>query len=312
MAASALAALLLAAVPTAALDVTPRTGTVGDPLEARLTVELPEGFDLERGPVGPELGSDAAVLEGAWQPASPGGRAVWTGKVAAYRTGRVEIPALTLALRTPAGPITVRTDPVVLEITSVLKPEDREKGATPEIAELKPPASIPPDWGPLRRALAGLLLLTACAALAFWLYRRFAPRLSAAREPVDPFRRLPPHEWAYEELRRLLASRLAEEGGADRFFEELARIAKMYLGARYRVDLMECTTPEAARALDQAGAEREALRRARALLERADRIKFAREGASLADCRAAVDEAYAVVDATKVEARPAAPEAGAA
>lgn len=307
---AALAALLLAAAPAVTLEIIPRQATVGDPLAARLVVELPAGTTLEPGPVGPELGPDASVLEGAWQPAAGAAQAVWSGKIAAYRTGKVEIPPVAVGLRGAAGAVTVRSEPVVLEIRSVLAAGEEDPAAKAEIADLKPPASIAPDWRPLRRALGALALLLAAAAIAYALYRRYAPRFAAAPVSADPFRRLPPHVWAYEELRRLLDDRVAEELGTDRFFEELSRIVKMYLGARFRVDLMERTTAEAASALEEAGGPRDAVWRARVLLDRADRVKFAREAATLADVRHAVDEAYAIVDATKVE--DAAPVEGAA
>src|SRR6185295_4104687 len=116
----ALAAAILAAAPAATLDVVPREGTVGDPLTARLVIELPAGFTVEPGPVGPELGSDASVIEGTWQPASEQGKAIWSGKIAAYKPGRIEIPSIAVGVRGPEGPVTVNSAAVVLDIKSVL------------------------------------------------------------------------------------------------------------------------------------------------------------------------------------------------
>jgi hypothetical protein len=105
--------------------------------------------------------------------------------------------------------------------------------------------------------------------------------------------------WIYEELEKLLARRLAEEGMTGVFYDELTRIVKQYLEGRYRVDLMERTTSEVGSVLAYAGAPADAGFLSRALLEAGDRVKFARVDAGPADCRAAVEEAYRLVDLTK-------------
>jgi len=87
---------------------------------------------------------------------------------------------------------------------------------------------------------------------------------------------------------------------------------KQYLEGRYRVDLLERTTSEVPAALKSAGASGEAGALARALLESGDRVKFARVEAQAADCRAAVEEAYRLVDMTKPVESPAAPAAAGA
>lgn len=283
---------------SAVLDVTPRKATVGDPLQATITVTLDPGTDVERAPVGPDLGADVTVLGGGWAPTAQG-TAVWSGTIAAYRTGTVEVPPIELLVVAGERREPLATAAVSLEIESVLPQEDRAPDAKPELADLKPPATIAPDWGPTRLAfaiLAGLLLLAGVIAL---LWRRLAPRLARVAAPSDPFRRLPPHVWAYEELKKLLDEHREDPSREDRFFEGLARIVKTYLSARLRVDLLERTTGEVAPLLVQAGSDPDLARRVRELLERADLAKFARVPAGIDACRSCVDSAYAVVDATR-------------
>jgi hypothetical protein len=119
--------------------------------------------------------------------------------------------------------------------------------------------------------------------------------------------------WIYEELEKLLARRLAEEGRIGLFYDELTHIVKQYLEGRFRVDLLERTTSEVPGTLLRAGAPADAGSLARALLESGDRVKFARVDAGPSDCRAAVEEAYRLVDLTKpAETENAAPAAAAA
>jgi len=148
------------------------------------------------------------------------------------------------------------------------------------------------------------------AALLWWLHRRYAARLAAVPAPDDPFHRTPPHEWVYAELQKLLERRLAEQGQEALFFTEVARILKRYLGGRFRVELMEQTTAEVPERLRQAGAPREAIEAVGDLLASCDMVKFAKELPRPDDCRAAIEAAYQIVDATKP--KPADAERGAA
>ena len=136
-----IALLLLAA--SATLAVSPVEGTVGDPLEATITVAT-DGATVEATPVGPELG-DVGVLEGSWQPPS-GGTTLWKGRLAAWRVGEITVPPIEVGLARDGSREVVKTEPVTLTIRSVLDPKE----AKPAIADLKPPAAVPPDWRPLR------------------------------------------------------------------------------------------------------------------------------------------------------------------
>ena len=303
--------------PAARLEVTPSTARIGDPISAKLVVELPEGSRIEPPPLEASFGK-FAVLSGAWSgPESAGAvaRWTWTGQLAAYETGTLSIPAVSFQVLGAAGASALASEPVSVTIESILPPDTGAGDATSsaEIADLKPPASIAPDYSRLRTALAIVAALLAAAALAWWLNRRYAGRLAAVPAPEDPFRRIPPHQWAYEELQRLLERRLPESGQAEEFFAELSRILKRYLSGRYRVDLMEHTTEEVVPLLGQAGAPATPVAEGRALLLRCDLVKFARERADTESCRAALAEAYRIVDRTKPADAPAAlPAAGTA
>lgn len=283
---------------TARLNLEPVKAAIGDPIAARLTVEAGPDEVVDVSPL-PVVWGPAQVLAGFWQPAAPPSSSrVWIGTIAVYELGKVTIPEITVAVTKAGAPGTVATEPRSLEIVGTLPPA--QSGAKPpDLADLKAPASIPPDYGPLKRALFAVAGLLAVAFAAWWLWRRYAAKLAAVAQPVDPFRRLPPHVWVYEELEKLLARRLAEEGKIGLFYDELTRIVKQYLEGRYRVDLLERTTSEVPTALQQAGAPADASMLARALLESGDRVKFAKVGAGPAECRAAVEEAYRLVDGTK-------------
>jgi hypothetical protein len=301
-----------AVAATARLTLTPAKARIGDAIAAELTVDAAAGENVDVSPLPLEWGP-AQVLTGSWEPAAPGTASrVWKGTIAVYTLGKATIPELVVPVTTASGPVTAATQSVTVEIEGTL-PADAQGAKPPDLIDLKPPASIPPDYGPLKLALIALGGLLAVAGVVWWLWRRYAARLAAVKAPVDPFRRLPPHVWVYEELEKLLAKRLAEEGKIGQFYDELTHIVKRYLEGRYRVDMLERTTSEVPGALAVAGASADAGALARALLEAGDRVKFARVSAAPADCRSAVEEAYRLVDMTKPEEAQAAPEpAGAA
>jgi hypothetical protein len=301
-------------VGTAVLSVSPSAATVGDRIEAALRVTVPEGYSVERPDPGQELGP-FKVSGAAWEgPVAAGGKATFTLtlRLAAFETGSLEIPPIEIVVRGGDGESRLASNPVKVEIRTVLGEGGAPGPGGPDLADLKPPATMPADYRPLYVALGILATLLVAAAAAWWLHRILAPRLAAVKAPEDPFRRLPPHVWAYAELKVLLDQRLAEEGDTGQFYNELSRILKLYLGGRYRLSLREQTTGEIPALLKEAGTPQDAVRSARALLDRCDGVKFARELPDAAVCRASVEEAYRIVDATRPVEEPKAAEKGAA
>ena len=294
-----------ASEPRATLAVEADSVTVGDRVRATLTVDLPPASVFEPPDLGSRLGS-FSVVSGAWAgPAEADGglRWQWIGTLAAFETGELEIPAVTLRAALPAAALELHTAPLTVRVASVLDGAGAPAGE-PELADIKPPASLAPDYGALTTGLAIFAALLGASLLLWWLHRRYASRLAAVPVPDDPFQRMPPHEWIYRELQQLLERRIAEQGQVDVFYSELSRILKRYLEGRYRVDLMEHTTQEVASRLLQAGAPDEAIEAASSALGRCDRVKFARERPGPEDWRAAVEAVYEIVDRTKpIEAK---------
>jgi hypothetical protein len=286
--------------PRASLEVDAAEVQIGDRIPTTVTVELPTGARLVTRPLGPRLGP-FSVFDSGWEEPLEGGDGPvyrWRGSLSAFETGQLELPSIRLEGEGPEGGFFVETAPRTIAVASVLAGEEQAQGQV-ELADIKPPVSVPPDYGPLRLALAMLVGLLLVALGVWWLQRRLAGRLSAVAVTDDPFRRMPPHEWIYQELQRLLDSRVAERGGVDTFYSEIARLLKQYLEGRYRVDLMESTTAEVLPRLSQTGAPREAIAAVERVLTTCDRVKFAGERPRPAEWRKAVEAVYGLVDLTK-------------
>jgi hypothetical protein len=297
------------------LELEPRIGTVGDPFRARLTVEAPRGWTLHASTPGLRW-RPLVVRRGTWQGPIPLDRRtvrwVWDGTLAAYEPGDLELPPWPLRLAGPDGEQEYPTSRERLTIRSVLPPIAADE-PLPEIADLKPPVSLQPDWRPLRRALALLAGLAVLGAACGWVYRRLAPRFASVPALPDPFRRQPPHEWAFHELQRLLDGRPSGRPEVEELFARLSGILKSYLEGRYRLDLRDATTPETGERLRRRVVPHATVSAAVALLLACDRVKFARETPGPEACRSAVEEAYRIVDRSRpVEAPEGATTRGAA
>jgi hypothetical protein len=289
-------------------SIDPLRAHVGDLLDLTVVLEAP----ADASPALPEIGTELGpftVVRGGWSPPaveqSGTARWTWSGRLAVYRTGTHELPSLRATLGSGDRVVVLTSDPVAIEIESLIAEPATGEDET-EIADLKPPASIPGEYGALIAGLALLALLLLGAAVLWWLQRRYAGRLAAAEVPEDPFHRMPPHVWVYRELQRLLDLRLEDRGEVERFHAELARIIKLYLGGRFRVDLLESTSDEVPPLLEQAGAPSASIGDARGLLERCDQVKFARLRPPAERWRDAVELAYRVVDRTRPAEEPAA------
>jgi len=310
-----IAVLCLATLPlraaedaAAQIKVIPGTtrATVGDRILVRVEVIVPKGATFQ--PPAPVAGEKPSLsLEPDTAP--PGGETppaknLFYFRAQAFETGTVQIPGLSVAW-TPAGgqQEIVTSEPIPVEIVSVLK------GSGQDPADLKPPAEIAGPPFPWLWAALGAAVLAAVIALLVYLKRRQRAPPELAALPAAPA--LPPHELAYREMERLLASALLREGKIKQFHVELSEIVKRYLAARFGIEAMERTSWEVLEDLKavRVGSEPQAV--AREFLGGTDLVKFARYRPVEDEIRRSVDRAYRLVDLTKVVAvPPAAPPGG--
>jgi hypothetical protein len=221
----------------------------------------------------------------------------------AFETGTIAVPAFRVDWQAPGGKSgSVSSQPIPIEIVSVLK------GPQEKPADLKPPAELPPPPFPWKAAgIAALLLALLAVALFLWNRRkRRAP--AAAVVPSGP--PVPPHELAYRELERLLASGLLRAGKIKEFHVELAEIIKRYLAGRFGIDTREKTSEEVLDAMKQARVGTGPMGLVREFFAETDLVKFAKHLPREDEVRQTVDQAYRLVDLTKLVILPPVPAAG--
>jgi len=164
-----------------------------------------------------------------------------------------------------------------------LKPQDSNLALAPLI----PKSWLPASWQWWHYVALGVLLLI--LALAFWLLYR---RREAADLPPPP----PPWETAQDALRELEGTLPLEP---ERFFVRYTDIIRHYGDARFDLHATEATTPELLEQLRRLSEltfeQRQAVS---AVLDAADRIKFARADATQEELRSALGVARRFVSET--------------
>lgn len=308
-----LAAGLLAALPAAAaegpapvrVEVTAdrSRATVGDRIGIKVTLVHPR--DVRAAPPVPLPPDGSSLsLEAAPSPPSdpargePGAsapevRELFFFHAQAFETGTLRLPSFRVDWTREGGASgSVQSDPVPVEIVSVLK------GAEEKPADLKPPAVLPPPPFPWLTA-AGVLLLAVLAALAAYAWRR-RKKIVPALPTAEPTPALPPHEQAYRELERLLGTSLLREGRLKEFHVELAEILKRYLAGRFEIETLERTSEEVLDEMKRVRVGVAPLGTAREFFSETDLVKFARYLPSEEEIRRTVERAYRLVDLTKL------------
>jgi hypothetical protein len=256
--------------PRLELSLNPREVTVGDPVEAILTLQTPAAA-LAGDPRFPVWGAswgDAEVLEKgeAQKTGEAGGTATWRQRIviAAYRTGKVDLPPVqvavpqkdrTLQVQTPAGS--------ALAVRSVLPPGEKDPKPKPPAALRPLPIGAPFWW-----TLAGMSAL--CALLGWALWRQSRRRRQTPAAAVRPL--LPP----FDELTATLDD-LAGEPSMVRLHTRLSLAMRRYLGRALGVPAPESTTSEVHRLLVGRRLPAPLVRQAVELLRACDLVKFARQ-----------------------------------
>jgi len=275
--------------PRVNVALAPTQATVGDPITATLVVRLGDGDDAAtvRFPDWSQNWGDARVLEVAppQRRSAPGGsEVVQVIRLAAYRTGVIELPAKTIEISGDPPRRLTTPGPLHFEIRSVL-PESGQAPQPRKPAEPRPlPIPIAFWWA--AGALAAALVAT------LWTLRRRRSLAAAARALPSPF----------AELEAALAGLASADPVAGHAALSLA--LRRYLGRSFSIPAAESTTSELGRRLEGCGFDREPARDVVRLLREVDPIKFARQPAGADELRARVAVARRIAEAVRLHLSP--------
>jgi hypothetical protein len=270
---AATAATAAVDAPTVTVALPAGAVTVGDRLEAVVTLRVPAArlageprFPVWRGAWGEaEVREQGEPRRGV----EPGGLAVYRQRLvlAAFRPGKLELPPAAIAVPLRSGTAQAWTPRgLALGVRSVLPADARDKDLRP-----RPPAPLRPL--PLGTAFfCALAVLAAAAAAGLWaLWRRELRRRAAARGTGEAPLLAP--------LPELLAAldRLAGEPSPLSLHTGISQALRRYLGRIAAFPAPESTTTEIQRLLLARGWRAALARPAVDLLRACDLVKFARQ-----------------------------------
>jgi len=249
--------------------VEPKDVTIGTRFRYTIRVEADPGVEVAMPLLAERLGDYPIVDFGHRDPVTGNGGVrvseLWYDLVA-FETGSQYVPSVPLAYKAPTGAAaTVETPKVVVNVVSLIT----QAGGADDIPAIRDAVPIVAPGPSLLWVIGGL----GVAAGLGWIGRRWWRRRAAAA--AAPARAA--HEIALEELDKLRAQKLVENGQHERYYIALTDIVRRYVEARFGLHAPEMTTDEflaaAQRSRDLISTHRSALQD---FLVEADLVKFAR------------------------------------
>lgn len=257
--------------PRLDLALSPKQVTVGDPVEAVLTLQVPTATmgtmaGEPRFPAWSTSWGEAEILEkgDAQKVGEAAGVVTWKQRVvvAAYRTGVLALPPVQVAVPLKDRTLQAQTPPAVLDIRSVLPAGEKDPKPKPPAPLRRLPVGAAFWW-----TLAGMSLLGALLGWTLWRQSRRRRQEVVAARPV-----LPP----FDELAAALDS-LAAEPSMLHLHTRLSLALRRYLGRALGVPAAESTTSEVQRLLLARRLPSAMARQTVELLRACDLVKFARQ-----------------------------------
>lgn len=270
----------------------PAVVKVGERVQVRFAVPVPDSTARLVGPVAPATFGDADVVVSEPAPAGPDSLG-WRMEVALFEPGDRELSGIPFLLADGAERRPVRILPYSLTVESTLP--DSARAAN--LRDIREPVPLPAAWRWGRIALALAVLGALAAGVVLWMRR-------PGREPV-PVRAwepsIPPEEEALAALQELEREELPARGRMKEHYARLSLILRTWVERRTPVTAVESTTDEIRDAFDRRPVlPREEAAALLALFDAADLVKFARHdpgpgpaGEALAAARSWVERAAA-------------------
>lgn len=216
--------------------------TLADRLKLTIEVVAQEGIDVEMPDFGEALGAFAIRDYREISAEAVGDRRRWqqTYELDIFLSGSYPVPALTARFtdRRKGEDATIEssisTEAFEVTVTSLMEGDFDPT----EIRDIKGPVELPADrtWAWLWWTLGGLGGLCGLILVVVWLVRRLR------RGPEEIV--VPAHEWAFEQLQRLMDDRLVEQGLVGEFYFRLSMIVRQYIERRFGLMAPERTTEE--------------------------------------------------------------------
>jgi hypothetical protein len=212
-------------------------------------------------------------------------------ELSAFQLGELLTPAFELKVASPQGAATLPAPQAKVEIAATLGKEVESEGAG--LFDIRPPVEVAVRSNRLLYALLiGLLVAAAAYALARVLLRP-KPVVTVPARPKAPL-----HVRTVAALDALRQEDLPRQGLTRPFYFRLSEIVRSYLGERFAFEALESTTPELLETLRRLHTPGLAVKELSDFAVASDFARYAKAQPSADECKAALEFAYRLVQAT--------------
>jgi hypothetical protein len=284
-----------------AVRCVPSKVKLGEPFQVEVTLTHAPEQRYELGALG-DLGDFELVRqERSRVDASDRSTTTLTVTLVGFALGPQTTPPLPLEMTAAEGQARLEAPGAAIEVVSTLPPDAQAKGE--ELLDVRPPEEVPVRSWTLAIWAGGLALAVLLGLLARWAWKR---RGAVVAPPPPPE---PPQVRAMRALDALKAEALPERGAFTSYYFRLSLILRAYLGERFTIEALECTTPELLAVLESRPRPGLDLDLIRDFAWSSDFARYAREEPSVAQCQAHLEHCYRVVQTTTsaLALRPPAP-----
>ena len=267
---------------------------IGDQWYLHLTVNLAPGTEIGTVDLSPFEASDnlEVIDEGDWQQLSDQGETVLQKDLllTAWDSGFYYLPRLEVGYRLQSQTQAATTDLLPISVSTVPIPD------TLQLAPIRPILREPMLLADYLMLILPVLAILLMAVLVWWAFIRKKPEPATAAPPPPP---APPHEVALGRLAVLRREKIWQQDRIKDYVSELTDTVRTYLAGRYDVAALESTSEEILRALQVENLTTTQRDQLREMLTVADLIKFAKARPADDFYERQLDNAEALVQATK-------------
>ncbi len=270
--------------------------TIGDLINYNISVAHDKGIKVEYPGLGVNLGAFEIRDYKIFEPEEVDKRII--NKVGyiitTFDTGNYVIPPITVSyFSSDSIEKELKTDIIKIRVNSV-KPSEAK-----DIKDIKPPMEIKVDY---RRYIYYGLAGLGAALLAFILISYFKKRKRG--ENIIPKRRKPikpAHIEAIEELEKIINSNLLSDGWVKEFYIIISVIIRRYIENRYFIYALEMTTNQVYDSLYNIDVDKENIELIYEFLSSCDLVKFAKYIPEEDENKKVIEQAFDIINKTKIE-----------
>ena len=274
--------------------------TIGDLIQYSIVVTRDENVNVEMPDLGANLGAFEIRDYNDPDPEKRNGEIIQRREysISTYDVGDYEIPSVSVRY-------SVGEDSIWNELTTEnikINVESMKPSEAGDIRDIKPPLEIERDWMRIIRFVAAGVIIVLIGILIFIYIKRRRQGKSFIPHREKPKR--PSHEIALEELDQLLREQLLEQGEIKQFYIRISEIIRRYIEGRFFITAIEMTTTQLIDNMNEAEIEKEDIQLVEDFLMQCDLVKFAKYIPTSEEHKKVIDQAFEVVNKTKIIIEP--------